>query len=288
METLRTIIRYLTKPLDFAMKYFKLIVLLLIIALFWGSGNETQNSQANLAKLYLRGPIFQSDDFREQIERIKSHPNIKGALLIIDSPGGAVGPSIEIANLVKELRDVMPVIAHVEGVMASGGYYGGMYSDKIIANRGAIIGSIGVVIEGFNIKPLLDKIGIGSQTLQEGEYKRIGTPLRTWKENEKKFLQNFLEEQYKMFVNDVIQARSLSNNDPKVFADGKIFSAQTALKLGLIDAIGSQNQAIKELSEIAQVSKPIWLEKSKTQEWLDRLSHTSLTLLSNFFRENIR
>lgn len=288
METIKNILRYLIMPLDFLMKYFKLLVLLVIIILLWGNSEKNQDSQANLAKLYLRGPILQSDDFREQVQRIKAHPNIKGVLLVVDSPGGGIGASIEIANLIKELRDTMPIVAHVEGAMASGGYYAGMYSDKIIANRGAVIGSIGVVLEGFNIKPLLDKIGIYPQNLQEGEYKRIGTPFRSWNDEEKKFLQNFIHEQYLMFVDDVIQARALNNPNPNIFANGKIFSAKTALKLGLIDAIGSQNQAIKELSEIAQIQDPIWLEKSKTQEWIDRLSNTSLAVFSNFFQGSIQ
>lgn len=288
METIKNILRYLVMPLDFMMKYFKLLVLLVIIILLWGSGEKAQDSQANLAKLYLRGPILQSDDFREQVKRIKTHPNIKGVLLLIDSPGGGVGASIEIANLIKELRDTMPIVAHVEGTMASGGYYAGMYSDKIIANRGAIIGSIGVVLEGFNLKPLLDKVGIYSQNLQEGEYKRIGTPFRNWTEKEKKFLQDLIHEQYLMFVDDVIQTRALNNTDPNTFANGKIFSAKTALQLGLIDAVGSQNQAIKELGEITQIQDPIWLEKSKTQEWIDRLSNAYLTTLSNFFQGSIQ
>lgn len=259
-----------------------------LIVFFISASDDSKQSEANLAKLYLRGPILQSDEIRDQIEKIKSNANIKGVLLLIDSPGGSVGASIEVANLIKELRDNMPIIAHVEGVMASGSYYSGMYSDKIIANRGAIIGSIGVIFNGVNVKPLLNKIGIEEQTLQEGQYKSIGTPFREWKLNEKEFLQNLIKEQYKMFVSDVIQARNLTNPDPKVFADGKVFSASQALKLGLIDALGSQNQAIQELLEITQIKQPIWLEKSKTQQWLDQLSNTSTHLISNLLKGQIQ
>lgn len=278
--------RYCTNFLDFLMKYFKLLILALIVILLFQTAEE--QPQANLAKLYLRGPILQSDDLRDQIEKIKSHPSIKGALLVVDSPGGSIGASIEAANLIKELRDRMPVIAHVEGIMASGSYYAGMYSDKIIANRGAIIGSIGVVLSGWNTKPLLDKIGIAPQSLQKGEYKSIGTFFREWKQQEKKFLQDLLSEQYKMFVKDTIEARNLTNTNPKAFADGKIFSAATALKLGLIDSIGSQNQAVTELVEIAQIKSPLWLEKSKTEKLFEKLNNVSLNLISNFFKGQIQ
>lgn len=286
MNIISKALGYLTKALDFLSKYFKLLILALVLLFI--SSNQEDSKQANLAKLYLRGPILQSDDIRSQVERIKSNSSIKGVLLLIDSPGGTIGASIEIANLIKELRDNIPIIAHIEGVMASGSYYSGMYSDKIIANRGAIIGSIGVIFNGFNFKPLLQKIGIQEQSLQEGQYKSIGTPLREWKENEKEFLQNLIKEQYKMFVSDVMQARNLTHTDPKIFADGKVFSASTALKLGLIDALGSQNQAIEELLEITQVKQPIWLEKSKTQQWLDRFNSTATQFLSNLFKAQLQ
>lgn len=288
MNILCKLFDYITKSLDFLTKYFKLLVLALIVLFISISQGDSKQSQANLAKLYLRGTILQSDEIRDQIEKIKSNTNIKGILLLIDSPGGSVGASIEVANLIKELRDNMPIIAHIEGTMASGSYYSGMYSDKIIANRGAIIGSIGVVFNGLNIKPLLNKIGIEEQSLQEGQYKSIGTPFREWKQNEKEFLQNLIKEQYKMFVSDVIQARNLTNTDPKIFADGKVFSASEALKLGLIDALGSQNQAIQELLEITQIKQPIWLEKSKTRQWLEELSNASIHLISNLLNTQIQ
>lgn len=284
METLSKVFKIITVPLDFLSKYFKLLVLLVFILLIGGLSQEETPQKANLAKLYLRGPIYESESFEKQIEEIKKNPNIKGVLLIIDSPGGSVGASIEIANMIKDLRDSMPVIAHVEGSMASGSYYAGMYSDKIIANRGSLIGSIGIIINGYNIKPLLDKIGIKEQTLQEGEYKTIGTFTREWSPKEKEYLQNFLKKQYNLFVNDVLEARSLSNTDPKIFAEGKIFTSQEALKLKLIDEVGSRSQAIKELSEIAQVENPIFMEKSKTEQFLEKLNSASLSLLSRFSR----
>lgn len=288
MQTLSKVFKCITAPLDFLSKYFKLLVLLVFVLLIVGLNQEETPKEANLAKLYLRGAIFESDSFEKQIEEIKKNPNIKGALLIIDSPGGGVGASIEIANMIKDLRDSMPVIAHVEGAMASGSYYAGMYSDKIIANRGSLIGSIGIIINGYNIKPLLDKIGIKEQTLQEGEYKTIGTMMREWTPKEREYLQAFLKKQYNLFVNDVLDARSLNDTDPKVFAEGKIFTASEALKLKLIDEVGSRSQAIKELVEIAQVKEAIFLEKSKTEQLLEKLNTASLSFFSNLLRGQIQ
>ena len=288
MNTLSKIFKIITIPLDFLSKYFKLLVLLVFLLLITGLGKEEAPKQANLAKLYLQGPIFESESFEQQIQEIKKNPNIKGVLLIIDSPGGSVGASIEIANMIKDLRDSLPVIAHVEGSMASGSYYAGMYSDKIIANRGSMIGSIGIVLNGYNIKPLLDKIGIKEQSIQEGEYKTMGSLTREWTPKEKEFLQSFLKKQYNLFVNDVLEARSLSSTDPKVFAEGKIFTASEALKLKLIDEVGSRSKAIQELSDIAQVSDPIFLKKSKTEQFFDKLTQSSTSILLNLFKGQIQ
>lgn len=288
MNTLSKIFKIITIPLDFLSKYFKLLVLLVFLLLIAGLGKEEAPKQANLAKLYLQGPILESESFEQQIQEIKKNPNIKGVLLIIDSPGGSVGASIEIANMIKDLRDSLPVIAHVEGSMASGSYYAGMYSDKIIANRGSMIGSIGIVLNVYNIKPLLDKIGIKEQSIQEGEYKTMGSLTREWTPKEKEFLQSFLKKQYNLFVNDVLEARSLSSTDPKVFAEGKIFTASEALKLKLIDEVGSRSKAIQELSDIAQVSDPIFLKKSKTEQFFDKLTQSSTSILLNLFKGQIQ
>lgn len=288
MERLKQIGRYIIAPLDFLMKYFKLLVLLIVVLVIFGGSDESNQNNANLAKIYLRDIILQSDDFRKQVEFVQKHKNIKGVLLIVNSPGGGVGASIEVANLVKELRDSVPVVVHTEGAMASGSYYAGMYGDKIIANRGALIGSIGVILNGYNIKPLLDKIGIQEQTIKEGEYKAVGTMTREWSPKEKEYLQKFLKGQYQMFVQDVIEARNLGDVSPSVFAEGKIFSAKEALKIGLIDKIGSQKQAIKELCEIAQVEEPIWLERSKAEEFLEKLSETSTKVVLKLLQGQIQ
>ena len=112
MDDLRNIGRIFTAPLDFISKYFKVFVLLLIVLLiFVPDYDEEDSTPPNLAKLYLTTPIYESDSFAAQIEKIIKNKNIKGVLLVIDSPGGSVGASIEIADMVKNLNQKIPVIA---------------------------------------------------------------------------------------------------------------------------------------------------------------------------------
>lgn len=274
MDTLRNIGRVLSAPFRFINTYFKVIVFLFIVFLILSAGGEKEAGEPpNLAKLYLTTPIFESESFAAQIEHIKKNKSIKGVLLIIDSPGGAVSASIEIADMIKELGEQLPIIAYVRGAMASGSYYAGMYASEVYANRGALVGSIGVIFSGVNIAQLLEKLGIKEQGVKAGAYKEVGTINRAWSEQEKAYLENLIHEQYAMFYTDVLKARDskLKSKDYHEFAEGKIFSARSALELGLIDHIGTMNEAIKALQERAQVKEPVWLKKDKFEAYMERL-----------------
>ena len=281
-KVFRPIGRAIVSVLDFITKYFKTFVFLFIVALILSpSGEPTQIP--NLAKIELKGAIINANAVRAQIEQIKKYPTIKGVLLVIDSPGGAVGASVEIADLIKELNAKIPVVAHAQGTMASGAYYAGAYSRKIYANRGSLVGSIGVIFPGSNIEELLGKIGYKPSVLKAGEYKEIGTPYRAWSEEERELLQNLINEEYDIFVSDMVEARGLKKEDSTKFAEGKIFTAKSALELGLIDALGSQNNAIEELKNLSKVKQERWLKKDKFESFMDSLIEGSASLVLGAF-----
>ena len=285
---LKTLASILVAPFAFITKYFKACVFLLILLLIALSIETPKPSNTNLAKIYLNGPILDSSSIYEQIKKIQSNPNIKGALLLINSPGGAVSASVEISDMIKDLSLKMPVVAYVQGMMASGGYYGGMYATKIIANRGALIGSIGVIFSGIDVAELMQKLGIKTQNIVAGAYKEVGIPTRAWNAQERAFLENLIQEEYKMFINDVANARGLNPKNYKQFAEGKIFSAKSALKLGLIDSIGSLDDAIAQLQDLAQVQTPVWLEKSKLDSYLEKFLNSSVQALLNNLTHQLR
>ena len=277
MKTFRKIFNiFIIKPFDFIQKYFKTFVFLLIVILIFGSATQHKDLNANLAKIYLKGPIFESETFMSQIENLKNYQNIKGILLIIDSPGGTLGASVEIAYIIKDLNESIPVVAYVQGTMASGSYYAGMYANTIVANRGSMIGSIGVIFNGYNIKDLMDKIGIKSQSLAAGEFKEAGTFTREWSQKEKEYLNKLLNQQYKMFITDVSNARNLDPDNYKSFAEGKIFSAYEALNLGLIDMVGSQVNAINILKELSGVKEIIWVKNGILDTYLEKIASKAI------------
>lgn len=287
---IKKIFHLFTLSLDFITKYFKALVFLLILIILLitllPQGSEIKTP--NLAKIHLYGHIIESEDIHTQIEKILKNPNIKGALLLIDSPGGAMAASIEISDMIRELKEKMPVVVYVQGAMASGSYYAGMYADKIYANRGALIGSIGVIFSSVNIEDLAHKIGIKTQGVAAGKYKEIGIFTREWTPPEKEFLQDLINEEYQMFITDVADARGLEPKNAKEYAEGKVFTAAKALKLGLIDTIGTQNEAIETLKNLSQVENPIWLKKDKFEAYIDKFIKTSAQIALQAFSQQLR
>ncbi|CAM3412668.1 MAG: signal peptide peptidase SppA [Aliarcobacter sp.] len=284
--------RFLFSPiiaiLDFITKYFKTIVFLTIIYFFVFSSNDeltNTNNLANLQKIELSGPILDVNKVLENIDKAKKDNNIKGVMLVVDSPGGAVAPSIEVAYAIKELKQIKPVVVYASGVIASGSYYASIWADKIIANPGSIVGSIGVIMQGVNAEELMEKIGISTQTVKAGKFKESGTPSRKWTDFEEKQLQSVIDDTYNMFITDVANARNLDVRNHTLFADAKIFTSKQAKEVGLVDEVATISFAQDELVKLSNVQNPIWKKEDKFEKFMDNLvtetiSKVSMNLIS--------
>ncbi|MEV9497919.1 signal peptide peptidase SppA [Aliarcobacter butzleri] len=272
--------------LDFITKYFKTIVFLTIIyVVFFNSDEEriTTKSTANLQKIELVGPIIDVSKTLENIEKAKTDTNIKGVLFVVDSPGGAVAPSVEVAYSIKELKQIKPVVVYASGVIASGSYYASIWADKIIANPGSMVGSIGVIMQGVNTKELMDKIGIQTQTVKAGKYKESGTPTRKWTEFEEKQLQSVIDDTYNMFITDVATARNLDIKNYTSFADAKIFTSKQAKDVGLVDEVANITVAQRTLAELSKVENPVWKKEDKFEKFMDKLVSEAVSQISMNF-----
>ncbi|MCT7549219.1 signal peptide peptidase SppA [Aliarcobacter butzleri] len=277
--------------LDFITKYFKTIVFLTIIyVVFFNSDEEriTTKSTANLQKIELVGPIIDVSKTLENIEKVKTDTNIKGVLLVVDSPGGAVAPSVEVAYAIKELKQIKPVVVYASGVIASGSYYASIWADKIIANPGSMVGSIGVIMQGVNTKELMDKIGIQTQTVKAGKYKESGTPTRKWTEFEEKQLQSVIDDTYNMFITDVATARNLDIKNYTSFADAKIFTSKQAKDVGLVDEVANITVAQKTLAELSKVENPVWKKEDKFEKFMDKLVSEAVSQISMNFVSGLK
>ncbi|QKF81185.1 signal peptide peptidase SppA [Halarcobacter ebronensis] len=291
-DTLKKLFYPIIAILDFITKYFKTIVFLTIIYFVVSSSNDATSGngleQANLQKIELFGPIMSIEKVMEQIDEAKRNSNIKGVLLDVNSPGGAVAPSVELSHAIKELSSVKPVVAYASGVMASGSYYASIWANKIVANPGAMIGSIGVIFQGTNLEELMNKIGVKTQTIKAGKYKESGTPTRAWSEPEKQELEKVINDTYQMFVSDVAKARKLKVQDHTKFADAHIFTSSQAKEVGLVDDVATLTYAKNLIIKLSKVDKPSWKKEDKFDKFLDRVISEAVTNFSVMFNSTLK
>lgn len=287
MQILKSFFRTLGRVIAFINRYFKTFILLLLLLWIFTSNSSQNASFANLEQVDLRGEIFDSSVVLEKLTKAKNDANIKGVLLLIDSPGGAFAPSMELALALKDLKAQKPVVVYAAGTMASGSYLAGVAADKIIANPASFIGSIGVIVQGVDVSALAEKIGIKEQTLKAGAYKEAGTFARAWSEEERAFLQNLINESYKLFSEFVATERKLDINEKEKWADAKVFLAQEAKNLGLIDELGNYEGAKKELEKLSKVEFPVWKEADKIDKLLEKLEKQSVEFFSQIFTRSL-
>ena len=223
-----------------------------------------------VAVVEVEGIITEPESINKQIREFGERDDIKVIVVRINSPGGGVGPSQEIYREIKRVSAKKKVIASMGAVAASGGYYIAAAANKIIANPGTITGSIGVIMEFANAEELLSKIGFKGYVIKSGEYKDIGSPLRSMKEDEKRLLQNVIDDVHRQFVDVVAENRKLKVDVVKKIADGRIFSGQQAKEIGLVDEIGNFQDAIDIAASMSNIKgKPVVLypEKKGIRLW---------------------
>lgn len=276
----------ITAPIKFIQTNFKATLLVLILFFIFTS-NTKPLEVPNLTKINLTGPILDANSILEKIENAKKSNNIKGVLFVVNSPGGAVAPSVEIAYAIKELNTIKPVVSYASGVMASGSYYASIWSHTILANPGSTIGSIGVIMQSVDASELLQKIGVKPQIAKIGKYKEVGTPTRQWETFEHEELQKVINSTYTMFVQDVATARKLDINNSNQFADAHIFTAIQAKEVGLIDQLSTLSGAKKELQRLTKIDTAIWEEEDKMDKFFEKLVNESTTQIIHHFNNKL-
>lgn len=271
------------KAIKWIGQHFLGMLFLLIAFVVLMPSSTAELKPANLQEIQLVGPIMNADAIIKEIEEIQKDPKIKGVLLNINSPGGAVPPSIEISYAIKALKEHKPVVAYASGIMASGSYYASIYANKIIANPGSIVGSIGVIMESANVEELMKTVGVKTQIVKQGTYKEAGTPTREWTPEERAELERLTKDTYDLFIKDVATARGLDITKSTDYADAHIFSAKRAKDAGLIDIVGVKSEAKKEVEKLANVKEPTWKEKDKLESFMDQFANKSWMQLQNYF-----
>jgi protease-4 len=222
-----------------------------------------------IAIVEIRGVIAQSSGIIDEIHQYLEDDGVKAIILRIDSPGGGVGPSQEIHREVVKVKEKKKIVTSMGSVAASGGYYIACATDLIVANPGTITGSIGVLMEFTNIEELFKKIGIKGVVLKSGELKDIGSPFREMTPEEKRLIQEVIDNVHQQFIKAVAEGRKMDRLKVTQIADGRILTGEQAKQLGLVDQIGNLDDAIDATAKLVGIEgKPdILYPKRKFSIW---------------------
>ncbi|HEV8717985.1 MAG TPA: signal peptide peptidase SppA [Candidatus Binatia bacterium] len=256
--------------------FLLVFVLTALLLSYLGGGQQGAGLWSDaVGVIEVRGVINGADKIIDSIRRFAKADHIRAVVLRVESPGGGVTPSQEIYRELTRLKEKKPVIASLGGVAASGGYYIASACSMIIANPGTITGSIGVIMETVNVQGLLEKLGVKGVVIKAGTYKDLGSPLREMSTEEQQILGTMLDDVHQQFISAVATGRHMDEAKVQTLADGRVYSGEQALHLGLVDQLGSFQDAIAVAAEKAGITgepQVIRAEKQKRVWWQRLLS----------------
>ncbi len=208
---------------------------------FRGFGNK-------IGVVDLEGVIITPKVVVDQLKKFADDDSIKAIIVHVNSPGGGVAASEEIYREVKRIRDDKKkrIVASIESVGASGAYYVSSATNKIYADKGSIVGSIGVIAEWVNYGDLLHWAKLKDITMKAGEFKDTGSPTRDMTPAEKEYLQSLIDNMHGQFIQAVADGRKTKFDEIKAIANGKVWTGEQALSMKLIDQVGDFQAAVDD------------------------------------------
>lgn len=252
-------------------------------ALRWTSGDR-------IGILPVRGIIGDGSRELAELERLRRKGSVRGFVLEIRSPGGAVGGAQSLYRAVKRLReeDDRPVVAWIGDVGASGGYYAALAGDSVVALPGSITGSIGVIMEFPNARELFRKVGVELEVVKSGRFKDLGSPVRSLDEEEREVIRQLIGDVYDQFVDVVAEERRLSRDSVLTLADGRIFSGERATRIGLVDGTATLADALDMAGRMAGLgARPdtVYPGRRDRPELLDLFTEGGARLMHEVLRQ---
>lgn len=233
------------------------LFLLTVSSMVRGAGAGGLGLGPRVGILELEGVIVDVDDLLKDLRRYRESSQVRAVVVRINSPGGVVGPTQELYEAIRRVRESgKPVVASLGAVAASGGYYVAVAADEIFANPGSLTGSVGVIMQLPNLDGLLRKIGVDYVVVKAGQFKDIGNVARAMTSDERRVLQGLLDDVHGQFIDAVADGRKLRRQDVVAFADGRIFSGAQARGLSMIDHLGGLEDAVNRAATLAGLPVP--------------------------------
>ncbi len=247
-----------------------------------GGEEKVEKDRANIGVIEMDGVITESLPFLEQLRELKELKNIKVLVVRVDSPGGAVGASQEIFWELRKLKAKMPVIISQGNLAASGGLYISIAGSRVFALPGTITGSMGVLMPITNVARLAEKLYLDPITIKSGELKDAGNPLHPMGAKAKQYFQAMVDKTFAQFKNDVKTERKLKDEVVAKLADGRVVDGLEAKEIGLVDEIGSFEDAVEYAKQAAKITDDVklaWLSR-KPKGLMERIFEGAMVSLS--------
>ncbi|MGB9233006.1 MAG: signal peptide peptidase SppA [Terriglobales bacterium] len=259
---------------------FMLFVVAVFALVYFSFNNDEEATfsgfGSKIGVVELDGVIVSPKQVVTQLKRFADDDSIKAIVLHVNSPGGGVAASEEIYREVKRIRDEKKkrIVASIETVGASGAYYVASATNKIYADKGSIVGSIGVIAEWVNYGELLKWAKLNAITMKAGEFKDTGSPTRDMTPAERAYFQGLIDDMHTQFIQAVADGRHAKADDIRAIADGKVWTGEQALPLKLVDQIADFEGAVKDTARAVNISgEPslVWPPKERrpgVRDWL--------------------
>lgn len=230
---------------------------LIYVAVSGEGGRRPLSAGSRIGVVEVSGPIADPKQVLEDLQTFEDAGHIKGIVVRIDSPGGAVGPSQEIYDAIGRVRRNKKVYASMGSMAASGGYYIAAAAEKIYANPGTLTGSIGVILQQPNVEGLLRWAGVSMTTITSGQMKDSGSPFRQMTQAERAYFEGMLADVHEQFVGAVAKGRGLDIEVVRPYADGRVFTGRQAQEWKLVDELGGLEEAVAALgTEVGIQGRP--------------------------------
>ena len=238
---------------------------LIFFAFLWLAYGAVRGESPRLASgprigvVDVKGPIgmgrgsVESEPVLKLLKRYGEDSDMKAVVVRIDSPGGAVGTSQEILDGLRRLAEDKVVVCAMGNLAASGGLLVAMGCDRIVAEPGTLTGSIGVISTFPNVNGLLKKIDVQMNTVTAGKLKDAGSPFREFSDADRSYWQELANRIHRQFIQAVVEGRNLPMEQVEKFADGRVFTGEQAVELGLVDELGGFQDAVDLAKELAEI-----------------------------------
>ena len=283
------------KPNDFLEQFYtrrqsiikRLLIIVIVILLTVTASLQFRQKENFIAKITVEGIIKDRNDILQQLKDLDNDQNVKGLITIINSPGGTYVGSKEIHESIKKLSKKIPTVAYMREMATSGGYLVSLSSDRIFGNEGTITGSIGVILQTADISQLLGKLGINPVIIKSGDLKAVPNPAEEIDEKKLNYLKDIIKKMQTEFLHLVKKSRDISSSTLSLVSDGRIVTGKQAKELKLIDAVGTENDALSWLKKEAGLDDEVRVKDLSIQSEITKLLHFSfLKKKINYFNQN--